>query len=52
MAVGGTKVNPKKFERSQIPLYVYLLPLAVLMFVVVASAVKAIVEDHGGKKNV
>ena len=31
MAVGGTKVNPKKFEPSQIPLYVYLLPLAVLM---------------------
>ena len=31
MAVGGTKVNPKKFEKSQIPLYVYLLPLAVLM---------------------
>ena len=31
MAVGGTKVNPKKFERGQIPLFVYLLPLAVLM---------------------
>ena len=31
MAVGGTKVNPKKFETSQIPLYLYLLPLAVLM---------------------
>ena len=28
MAVGGTKVNPKKFEKSQIPLYVYLLALA------------------------
>ena len=31
MAVGGTKVNPKKFDTSQIPLYVYLLPLAILM---------------------
>jgi len=31
VAIGGTKVNPKKFEKSQIPLYVYLLPLAALM---------------------
>lgn len=31
MAVGGTKVNPSKFEKSQIPLYLYLLPLAVVM---------------------
>lgn len=31
MAIGGTKVNPQKFDRTQIPLYVYLLPLAVLM---------------------
>ena len=31
MAIGGTKVNPKKFDRTQIPLYVYLLPLAALM---------------------
>ena len=31
MAIGGTKVNPKKFDKSQIPLYVYLLPLAALM---------------------
>ena len=28
------------------------LPVAVLMLIVVASAVKAIIEDHGGKKNV
>ncbi len=31
MAVGGTKVNPSKFHTNQIPMYVYLLPIAVLM---------------------
>ncbi len=31
MAVGGTKVNPKKFHRNQIPLYLYLIPIAVFM---------------------
>lgn len=31
MAISGTKVNPSKFEKSQIPMYVYLIPLAVLM---------------------
>ena len=31
MAIGGNKVNPNKFDRSQIGFYVYLLPLAVLM---------------------
>ena len=30
-AVGGTKVNPKKFEKSQIPLYLYLIPVAIFM---------------------
>ena len=31
MAIGGNKVNPNKFDRSQIGFYIYLLPLAVLM---------------------
>ena len=31
MAVGGTKVNPKKFHRNQLPLYLYLIPIAVFM---------------------
>lgn len=31
MAVGGTKVNPKKFEKGQIPLYLYLIPVAIFM---------------------
>ncbi len=31
MAIKGNKVNPQKFDRSQIKFYVYLLPLAVLM---------------------
>ena len=31
MAISGNKVNPAKFDRSQIKFYVYLLPLAVLM---------------------
>lgn len=30
-AVGGTKVNPKKFDKSQIPLYLYLIPVAIFM---------------------
>ena len=40
------------FNAVQVLALLIGLPLAVLMFVVVASAVKAIVEDHGGKKNV
>ena len=31
MAVSGIKVNPTKFHKNQIPLYLYLVPLAVLM---------------------
>jgi ABC-type glycerol-3-phosphate transport system permease component len=31
MAVGGTKVNPKKFHKNQIPLYLYLIPIAIFM---------------------
>ena len=31
MAVGGTKVNPRKFHKNQIPLYLYLVPIAVFM---------------------
>ncbi len=31
MAIGGTKVNPSKFHKNQIPLYLYLIPVAVLM---------------------
>ncbi len=31
MAISGTKVNPSKFEKSQIPMYLYLIPLAVVM---------------------
>ena len=31
MAVSGIKVNPTKFNKNQIPLYLYLIPLAVLM---------------------
>ena len=31
MAISGIKVNPSKFHRNQIPLYLYLVPLAVVM---------------------
>jgi len=31
MAIGGTKVNPKKFHKNQIPFYLYLIPVAVFM---------------------
>lgn len=31
MAVGGTKVNPKRFHKNQIPLYLYLVPIAAFM---------------------
>ena len=31
MAIGGTKVNPSKFHKNQIPLYLYLIPIAVFM---------------------
>ena len=31
MAISGIKVNPSKFNRNQIPLYLYLVPLAVVM---------------------
>ena len=30
MAIGGNKVNPQKFDVSQIKFYAYLLPLAAL----------------------
>ena len=39
------------FNAVQVLALLIGLPLAILMFVVVASAVKAIIEDHGGKKN-
>ena len=31
MAIGGTKVNPKKFHVNQLPIYAYILPLAAFM---------------------
>ncbi len=31
MAIGGTKVNPKRFHKNQIPLYLYLVPIAAFM---------------------
>ena len=31
MAVGGMKVNPRKFHKNQIPMYLYLVPLAIVM---------------------
>ena len=31
MAISGIKVNPTKFNKNQIPLYLYLVPLAVVM---------------------
>lgn len=31
MAVGGTKVNPKRFRANQIPIYLYSIPIAVFM---------------------
>ena len=31
MAISGIKVNPSKFHKNQIPLYLYLVPLAILM---------------------
>lgn len=31
MAISGIKVNPTKFHKNQIPLYLYLVPLAILM---------------------
>ena len=31
MAISGIRVNPTKFNKNQIPLYLYLVPLAVLM---------------------
>ena len=31
MAIGGTKVNPQKFHKNQIPLYLYLVPIAIFM---------------------
>ena len=31
MAIAGTKVNPKKFHRNQIPFYLYLVPIAAFM---------------------
>lgn len=30
-AIGGTRVNPKKFHKNQIPFYLYLVPIAVFM---------------------
>ncbi|MGN1020008.1 MAG: carbohydrate ABC transporter permease [Aristaeellaceae bacterium] len=31
MAINGSKVNPKKFHRNQIPFYLYLIPIAIFM---------------------
>lgn len=31
MAVGGTKVNPRKFHLNQLPIYAYIIPLSVFM---------------------
>lgn len=31
MAISGSKVNPKKFHKNQIPFYLYLVPVAVFM---------------------
>ncbi len=31
MAVGGTKVNPKKFHVNQLPIYAYIIPLSIFM---------------------
>lgn len=31
MAVGGTKVNPRKFHINQLPIYAYIVPLAIFM---------------------
>lgn len=31
MAIGGNRVNPRKFQRNQIPFYLYLIPIAVFM---------------------
>ena len=31
MAIGGTRVNPSKFHKNQIPLYLYLVPIAIFM---------------------
>ena len=31
MAVGGTKVNPKRFHPNQLPIYAYILPFAAFM---------------------
>ena len=30
-AIGGTRVNPKKFHKNQIPFYLYLIPIALFM---------------------
>ena len=30
-AIGGTRVNPKKFHKNQIPFYLYLVPIAIFM---------------------
>lgn len=31
MAINGSKVNPQKFHKNQIPFYLYLIPVAVFM---------------------
>ncbi|HPF88120.1 MAG TPA: carbohydrate ABC transporter permease [Candidatus Limiplasma sp.] len=31
MAINGSKVNPKRFHKNQIPFYLYLIPFAVFM---------------------
>lgn len=31
MAIGGTKVNPRKFHVNQLPIYAYIIPLAAFM---------------------
>lgn len=31
MAIGGTKFNPKRFKKNQIPIYLYMIPIAIFM---------------------
>ncbi|MDD2648276.1 MAG: carbohydrate ABC transporter permease [Eubacteriales bacterium] len=31
MAIGGTKFSPKKFSKNQLPIYLYMVPIAVFM---------------------
>lgn len=31
MATGGVRINPNKFSKNQIPIYIYIIPIAVFM---------------------